>query len=326
MNRLARFAIALFGGLFLIFFVLSVHSIIALSRFTGEDSAREPAQYHFALFLPQESYGFFRSVVTGAREAAEEFNSAISVHPVGNESLDLEMARFSGIDGAILYPSIEERDARRILEQLKDQGISVVLIEHALSDDSPWPFVGTNSFDIGRRIGELIASEGDERLQAAIVYSEKSPGIYTEKDLVGLGITSALDKRLDAPLSVRVTNLNPLDAEELTYRILRGEPEITTIVYTDARDTLAATQVLIDMNLVGAVRMIGFGAEPGILDYVEKGILAATVVTNPRRIGYGAVEMLVEIKRFGNASAYVDTGFTIVTAENLDEYRRREGL
>jgi ribose transport system substrate-binding protein len=195
-------------------------------------------------------------------------------------------------------------------------------VEHSLSDDSPWPLVGTNSFDIGKKIGELIASRGADPLRAAVVYSEKSPGIYTEKDLVGLGLTSVLESRLDAPLSVRVTDLNPLDAEELTYRILRNEPEITTIIYTDTRDTLAATQVLIDMNMVGTVQLVGFGSGEAILDYVEKGILTAAVVTNPHGIGYSAVEMLVEIERYGNASAYVDTGFVIVTAENLESYRK----
>ena len=322
MNRLAIAAIALFGGLFLIFFVLSISSIVALSRISGEEVGGEPARYHFALFLPRESYGFFNSVVLGAEEAAREYDCSLSLHPVGNGSLDLEMARFSGIDGAILYPNIDETEARRILEQLKAGGIPVVLVEHSLSDDSPWPLVGTNSFDIGKKIGELIASRGADPLRAAVVYSEKSPGIYTEKDLVGLGLTSVLESRLDAPLSVRVTDLNPLDAEELTYRILRNEPEITTIIYTDTRDTLAATQVLIDMNMVGTVQLVGFGSGEAILDYVEKGILTAAVVTNPHGIGYSAVEMLVEIERYGNASAYVDTGFVIVTAENLESYRK----
>jgi ABC-type sugar transport system substrate-binding protein len=322
MNRLAIAAIALFGGLFLIFFILSISSIVSLSRISGEEADGEPARYHFALFLPRESHGFFNSVVRGAEEAAQEYGCALSLHPVGNGNLDLEMARFSGIDGAILYPNIDEDEARRILEQLKASGISAVLVEHSLSDESPWPLVGTNSFDIGKKIGELISSREGGPLRAAVVYSEKSPGIYTEKDLVGLGITSVLEKRLDAPLSVRVTDLNPLDAEELTYRILRNEPEITTIIFTDTRDTLAATQVLIDMNLVGTVQLVGFGSDEAILDYVEKGILTAAVVTNPYGIGYKAVEMLMELERFGNASAYVDTGFVIVTADNLDEYRK----
>ncbi len=326
MNRFAKPFIIITGLLFLLFFVLSLRSIVSLSRIAGEEAEAEEAAYHFALFLPDEVQGFFPQVADGAREAAAEFDCALSFHPIGDGRLDLEMARFTGVDGVALYPSIDDDEARYILEELGAQGISVVLVEHALTSESPWPFVGTNAFDIGKRIGELLKTPPGERVNAAIVYSEKSPGIYSEKDLVGLGITSAAGERLETPLSIRLTDLNPLDAEALVYGILRNEPEITTIVFTDSRDTLAAAQVLIDMNLVGTVRLIGFGSDEAILEYVEKGILAATVVTNPTGIGYAAVEMLMELRRYGNAPAYVDTGVRVVTADEVDEFRRGEDL
>ena len=200
-----------------------------------------------------------------------------------------------------------------------------MLIEHALSHNSPWPFVGTNNFDIGKKIGDLVRSRSEDPLQMAVVYSMKSPGIYAEKDLVGLGITTALGALLETPLEHRITNLNPLDAEELTYGMLLNEPEISTIVFTDTSDTLAATQVLIDMNMVGTVRLIGFGTEEAILDYVEKGILEATVATNPWEIGYNAVKVLVNQQNDGHTPGYVDTGVDIITAQNIDGFRKNEG-
>lgn len=314
----------LFSTLFIIFFILSINAIIELSGITAGSEDVETADYHFAFFLPREFYSFFRSVANGAREAAAELGCALSFHTLGNDSLDLEMARFSGIDGVVLYPSIDEAEARRILDQFDNDGISVVLIEHALSDNSPWPYVGTNNFDIGKKIGNLIKSRSLSPLQIAVVYSMKSPGIYAEKDLMGLGITTVLGPLLKTPLESRITNLNPLDAEELTYEMLLNEPWISTIVFTDTSDTLAATQVLIDMNMVGTVRLIGFGTENAILDYVEKGILEATVATNPWNIGYNAVKILVNQQNEGHIPRYVDTGVDIVTAQNVSQFRRSE--
>ncbi|MBN2049417.1 MAG: substrate-binding domain-containing protein, partial [Spirochaetales bacterium] len=318
---MGKILVIVFGILFLIFFSLSIHTIFSLSSISTESVNSEPVDFHFAFFLPHESYSFFHLVALGAEEAAEKLGCALSFHSVDKDTLDLEMARFSGIDGAVLYPSLEENKARRIVEELSDAGISVVLVEHALSDDSPWPLVGTNSFAIGKSIGELIAKRSQNPLQIAVVYSQKSPGIFAEKDLVGLGITSSLGEFLEAPLWTKVTGLNPLDAEQLTYNMLRNEPWISTVVFTDTSDTLAATQVLIDMNLVGTVQLIGFGAEDTILDYVEKGILEATVVTNPRKIGYNAVEVLMDMQDYGYSSGYVDTGSSIVTRENIKEFR-----
>ncbi|ORC35039.1 sugar ABC transporter substrate-binding protein [Marispirochaeta aestuarii] len=312
----------IFSSLFIISFILSINAIVDLSSLTSGSEETETADYHFAFFLPREFYSFFRSVASGAQEAAEEMDCALSFHTIGNDSLDLEMARFSGIDGVVLYPSINEEEARRILDEFDDSGISVVLIEHTLSDSSPWPFVGTNNFDIGKKIGNLIKSRSGSPLQIAVVYSMKSPGIYAEKDLVGLGITSTLGPLLETPLESRITNLNPLDAEELTYEMLLNEPWISTIVFTDTSDTLAATQVLIDMNMVGTVRLIGFGTEDAILDYVEKGILEATIATNPWDIGYNAVKVLVKQQSEGHMPGYVDTGVEIVTERNVDRFRK----
>lgn len=320
-----KYLLFIFSILFFVFFFFSVHAIFDLSEITTGSEEAEPADYHFAFFLPREFYSFFQSVADGARAAADEMGCALSFHTIGNDSLDLEMARFSGIDGVVLYPSIEEDEARRILDQFDREGISVVLIEHALSHNSPWPFVGTNNFDIGKKIGDLVRSRSVSPLQMAVVYSMKSPGIYAEKDLVGMGITTALGPLLETPLEHKITNLNPLDAEELTYEMLLSEPWISTIVFTDTSDTLAATQVLIDMNMVGTVRMIGFGTEQAILDYVEKGILEATVATNPWEIGYNAVKVLVNQQNDGHVPGYVDTGVHIVTAENIDSFRNGEG-
>lgn len=325
MTLFGKVLVIVFGVLFLIFFSLSINTIFTLSSITADSGNSEPVDYHFAFFLPQESHSFFHLVALGAREAAREFDCALSFHSVGKDTFELDMARFTGIDGAALYPSIDEDEARRIVEQLSYSGISVVLIEHALSDESPWPLVGTNNFAIGKEIGELIADRSRSPIQVAVVYSRKSPGIYAEKDLVGLGITSSLGDLLEAPLWTKVTGLNPLDAEQLTYNMLRNEPWISTVVFSDTSDTLAATQVLIDMNLVGTVQLIGFGGEDAILDYVDKGILEATVVTNPRKIGYNAVSVLMDMQQYGYSSGYVDTGSSIVTRENVEAFRLTGG-
>ncbi len=110
----------------------------------------------------------------------------------------------------------------------------------------------------------------------------------------------------------RRTGLNPLDAENLTYRILRNEPELTTLVFTDTNDTLAAIQVIVDLNLVGSVQVVGFGITEAIQDYLERGVLAATIVVNPERIGEEAVRVMTALIRDGYSPGYVDTGVNII--------------
>jgi ribose transport system substrate-binding protein len=122
------------------------------------------------------------------------------------------------------------------------------------------------------------------------------------------------------------TNLNPLDAEALLYRLFRPNPasqpespaaNINTIVFTDSNDTIAAAQTLIDMNLVGRIRVIGFGSGQGIEDNIRKGVIAGSIITNPERIGYEAVRSLAALRRTGYTSASIDTGIEIIDGGSL---------
>lgn len=316
LNSIPRALALLFGAFFLVSLVVSIGTIASLPQFFETEIAdTAPPEYHFSLFLPETASLFFSEVEAGARAAAAESGVAVSLHPIGSDTLDFRLARYSGIDGAIIFSAVPESEARRVLDQLEQARIPVVVIEHGPGGpitDPPLPFVGTNNFDLGRRIGELVAEINTDPMHLTIVYSEKSPGIQSEKDLVELGIISALGPRLASPMTRRATGLNPLDAKSLTDQILRTDPQTNILVFTDANDTLAAVQIVIDLNLVGRVQIVGFGAGDEIRDYLDRGIISGTVVVNPRKIGFNAVKVLAGLRRDGFSAGYVDTGVEVL--------------
>jgi ribose transport system substrate-binding protein len=273
--------------------------------------------YHFSLYLPDNRNSFFTGIIEGAEQAAAEMNAAISIHSIDPVKNELEMASYTGVDGVIVCPYLEDALARRQLDKLGQRQIPVVLINHNVPNDQPWPFIGTNNFDVGRRIGALSGNISDAPIRLAMVYSDKAPGIYGERELVEMGISAALGGRLAAPITGFRTNLNPLDAEELLYRLFRSNPDINTIVFTDSNDTIAAAQTLVDMNLVGRVQVIGFGADPGIEDNIRKGVISSSIVINPERIGYEAVRSLTALRRTGYTAASIDTGIEIIDRGSL---------
>lgn len=313
MRHIPRILALISGLLFVVALLYSVQSTVSLSRaFSSVGIEGEPRDYHVAMFIPDAPSHFLDRVIAGAQEAARDHGLALMVHSVDNDGRALRMAKYSGIDGAVMYPAMGEEETRRRLDELDSTGIPVVLIEHGVADDWPWTFVGTNNFDVGRRIGELAGSGTEEPVHIAVVYSEKSPGVMAEKELVELGINTALGPRLAAPVIRKRTGLNPLDAENLVYQTLRMMPHVNTIAFTDTADTLAAVQVIIDLNLVGSVRLIGFGDTTTIRGYLDRGILSGTIVVNPRRIGYESVRALDALIREGISPGYVDTGVEVL--------------
>ena len=318
-TKAARYIPLLFGLLFSISLAISVYTIASLLHVTSDTGEPLPeVSSHIGLFIPDNSYTFFQDVITGAEAAADELGIGLTLHRLDDESPDLLMAKYSGITGAVIYPDIPEEYVQQQLVDLSDAGIPVVLIEHNTSDMKPWPYVGTNNFDLGKKIGELAGHIGQDPIRIAVVYSEKSPGIYAERELVEMGMLSALGNRLSGALQVLTTDMNPLDAEDLTSRILRESPDVNMIIYTDSNDTLAAAQVLIDMNLVGRVQLIGFGSDEPVLDYIDRGVVSGTIAVNPFDIGYRSVEVVHELETEGVSESFVDTGVEVITRQTLE--------
>ncbi|MDR0587305.1 MAG: substrate-binding domain-containing protein [Treponema sp.] len=328
MKIVVRLALVLSGLFSLTAFFTSLTKAWSLNV-TSLDG-RETLNYHFSLYLPDNRNSFFTGIIEGAERAASELHAAISIHSIDPAKNEFEMASYTGVDGVIVCPYLDDSLARRQLEKLDSRRIPVVLVNHNITNDQPWPFIGTNNFDMGRRIGLISmrlkpVSGNPEPLRLAVVYSDKAPGIYAERELVEMGMASALGDTLDPFVMSFKTNLNPLDAEALLYRLFRDQPEkpeeespdINTIVFTDSSDTLAAAQTLVDMNLVGRVQVIGFGADPGVLENIRKGIVACSVVIDSEKIGYEAVRSLTALRTTGYTSATIDTGIEIITGSGL---------
>ena len=327
MKRFLYLGLALTAVLSLMAFFISLYRSMRLYVLAPEPGTT--LIYHFSLYIPDNRNSFFEGIIRGAEQAAAELDSAVSVHSIDPAKNELEIAAFTGVDGVIVCPYLDDALARRQLEKLREHQLPVVLINHNLPSDQPWPFIGINNFDLGRRIG-LVLPDSPELIRLAVVYSDKAPGIYTERELVEMGITASLGERLSGPIVRYRTTLNPLDAEALLIRIFRRQgirdgnseivdsPAINTIVFTDSEDTIAAAQTLVDLNLVGQIRIIGFGDDLGVLESLRKGIVSASVVINPERIGYEAVQSLAALRTIGYTSASVDAGIEIITGHGTE--------
>jgi ribose transport system substrate-binding protein len=316
MKLFLRIGIICFGLLAAAAFLVSLFLIQDLQVKNPEND--EPSlQYHIALYLPDNRNSFFNDLIRGAEQAALEMNTSISLHSIDPAKHELEMASYTGIDGALVCPYLDDALARRQLAKLSAENIPVVLINHNVMNEQPWPFIGTNNFDIGRRMGMIAGNINNDEVRPVLVFSEKSPGIYSERELVEMGITASLGQRLVSPITTVRTTMNPLDAEEVIDGLFRNPSAINTVIFTDSSDTIAAAHALINMNLVGRVQIIGFGNDPVILENIRKGIIAGSIVVKSERMGYEAVRSLISLRSSGYTSTSIDTGISIIDRNSL---------
>jgi ribose transport system substrate-binding protein len=309
------------GALALFSFGMSASLVRDLLRKVPSHETQQTLDHHYSLYVPDNRTSYFSELVAGARKGAAECHAALSVHQISFVGKDLRMASWSGVDGVIVCPDLDDAIVSKNLEKLRADKIPVVLANHNIPADQPWPFVGTNNFDFGKKAGALAKSGTSGGVRLAIVYSDKSPAIYAERELVEMGISSALGDRMTTAIASLKTDANPRAAEETVYQLVRSRPDITTILFTDSNDTLAGTQTLIDFNLVGRIQIIGFGSDPEIISFIKKGIISSSIVTSPELVGYRAVLSLAELCGAGYTSNSVDTGIDVLTQENAEGYK-----
>lgn len=311
-----RIAIILFGLLSIFAFYMSLSLVRDLSLQGSSVESAKP-EYHFALYLPENRDSFFSDIIRGAEKAASESGAVLTIHSIDPSLNELEFASYTGVDGILVCPYLDDKTARDQLEKIRARKIPLVLINHNVTSDQPWSFIGANNFEVGRRMGSIVARLSNEKIELAVVYSDKAPGISGERELVEMGISEALQERLASPITGLRTGRNPLDAEAMIYSLFRSTPRFNTIIFTDSNDTIAAAQALVDMNLVGRVQLVGFGNDPSIREYIRKGIIAASIAINPEKIGYEAIISLSELRESGYTSNTVDSGVEVIDGSGL---------
>jgi len=312
-NRFLKYAPYIFASIFIIFLFLSIEALLRSPFFSRDDgNHKDVKKYHYAFFLPASDYSFFKQLKEGALFATESMDCSITFHEIDADPMSFTMVPFSGVDGIVIYPYTKNERTVENLSRIAQAGIPVVQIENEIIRDETTFFIGTNNFETGKAIGKLVLEAKRDFLNIALVYSDKNPGLMSDGNLIEHGLLSTIGDSLNN-LQTEVSSLNPLDAERLTYKLMRQDLPIDVIILTDPNDTLVTVQAIIDMNLVGAIQVIGFGEDERIKEFINKGLVIGTIIRNPYRIGFSAVMALQELSTNGYTSAYVDTGISVIT-------------
>ncbi len=132
MNKLLRLVTSLLGVVFLMLVVMSVRTMGGNRHSTTEatNEARS-ISYQYAFFLPASDNPYFAGLKAGALEAAEVMNCAVIFHSLTPEnSLSLEMASYTGVNGVAVFSYDKNDDTVRNLEKLLKKGVPIVQIEN----------------------------------------------------------------------------------------------------------------------------------------------------------------------------------------------------
>ncbi len=269
----------------------------------------------------------------------------------------LDAAKTLGVKGELIGPTTYDPDAevaafRQVVEQhpagiclsaarpqvfqaeidkAVAEGIPVICVDADVPDSKRVLYVGTDNLRAGReslkRIAALLHGKGNI---AVIAIS----GQHNIDDRVA-GVRDALAKFPDLKITKMLDDKGDArNASDQVSALIQSKEKIDGIIGLEATGGSGAAEAVERFDMGGKLPIVAFDNDPETLEWIERGVITATITQKPYVMSYYGLKFLDdlhhnavhEFKDWRTAPAapmptFVDTGTVVVDKNNLKIYR-----
>jgi len=300
----------------------------AATLLTGCDkSGGKSGQQSVAVIPMGTTHIYWKSVQAGAEKAASELGVKMTfIGPQReddrSQQIDLVTNQALQNDAIVLAP-LDAVALRDSVKSVADKGKPVVIIDSNLADSASFitSFVATDNREGGRiaarRMAELLSGKGKlavmRYMQGSASTQAREEGFFEEiKKFPGLELVSG--EQYAGATASQAQDV----ATNLLTRLSAGDKLSVDGIYTSNQtSTYGMLQALRGKNFAGKVKFVGFDCDASFIDAIKKGEMHGSILQDPVNMGYLGVKTAVAKLRGEKFEAMVDTGATLINAENL---------
>lgn len=275
---------------------------------------------NIALIVKMNSGYYWGTVKQGADTAAREFNVNLDYNAAEEEediSGQVKLANQAvekNVDALILAAS-DYNALTEVAEKASARNIPIILIDSQVDTDKANSYIATDNIIAGQNSGKTLVDIAGEDCKAALISSVKGEknSEMREKGLMDV-ITRYPGIKI---LSKEYCSSDAKLAAELTKKIITSNKDINVIVALSDAASEGAANMVEQMNLTGTVKIIGFDNTPTVIEYMDKGVIQATISQNLFSMGYLGVKYAIDAINKKNTPKYVDTGSKIISRDTM---------
>ena len=295
--------------------------------------ATAPEGGEIAVIVKTGNSSFWQNVQTGAMAAQKELQAQtpkLSVTFLGaqsesnvNEEINIvESAIDRGVKAIVLAPS-DVTALQPAVKKAKDAGIPVIIIDSKLDGDPSQyvSFLATDNKAAGEACAktmlDLLAKAG--KTEGKIQVMSYVAGVGSEIGRVG-GFNDYIKANSKFTLlETQYSNADMPTALNQTTNVLQANPDLVGIFGANEPTAIGMGRAIEQAGLSGKIVAIGFDGNSVLKEMVQNGTLQAIAVQSSFNMGYLGVKTAYDVA-FGvkEVPAYVDTGFLMVTPDNVD--------
>jgi ribose transport system substrate-binding protein len=240
----------------------------------------------------------------------DAFKHAVAMKPAG--------ILVSAADASILTPDINAA---------LDQNIPVITIDSDAPDSKRLFFVGTDNYSAGLIGGKMTAKLLNGKGNVAVFTISNQSNL---KDRLQ-GYMSAFEKT-DIKIAQTVDmNGNSDTAFDNAKKLMDSKTKIDAFICLEAIACPAVADVVNRANAAGKVVVVAMDTDPLTVDWINKGVISATIAQKPYTMAYYGTKLLDDIHHhppsplagdwnkniFSPIPTFVDTGTFVVDKTNV---------
>jgi ribose transport system substrate-binding protein len=285
-----------------------------------------------AVIVKTGNSSFWQNVQTACFDAQKDLKKSsakFSVTFLGpqaetniNEQINIvESAIDRGVKAIVLAPS-DVKALVPVVKKAKDAGIPVIIIDSRLEGDAA-NYVAFLATD-GKAAGAACAKEMIARLKAKGIESGKVAiesyvaGAGSEVDRVG-GFKDYLAKNSKfTVVSTQYCNSDQVTALNQVTNTLSANTDLVGFYGSNEPSAVGMGRAIAQAGLGGKIVAIGFDGNGVEAGFIKDGTLQAICVQSGYNMGFMGVKAAYDAYNKKKVASYIDTGFLLVTKDNID--------
>lgn len=306
---------------------------IAMTSCTGGIS-HDPNEL-YVLVATNTKISYWQTAAAGLNQAAAEMKVKSEV--VGPDKYDPRGERDELLDAIRQKPAgilISAADTNLLTSEIDmalGRGIPVITIDSDAPASKRLLFIGTDNYGAGRLGGQLLAKllngKGNVVMFAypnQLNLSERQHGYESVlSEYPGIKVTQAVDIQGD-----------PTVAFDTAKQLLESKAKVDAFVCLEAVACPEIGEIVNRMNLSGKITIIAMDADQRTLNWVQKGVISATIAQRPYTMAYFGLKLLDQLhhnppksltadlkqESYSPLPNFVDTGTFVIDKDNVNKY------
>src|SRR5881392_2196132 len=309
--------------------IILLSLVLILISASACNRAKNSKKLTIAVIPKGTSHEFWKSIHAGAVKAARELSTpgaeveVIWKGPLREDDREqqiqvVEGFASQGVNGIVLAP-LDNRALARPVEEAQRAGVPTVIIDSGLESQAIVSFVATDNRKGGMlgadRLGEVLGGKGKVIL---LRYAEGSASTQDRED----GFLQEMKQKypnIELISTDQYAGATRDTAKRASENLLnRFGDEVQGIFTPNESSTAGMLLALQDIGKAGKITFIGFDTSETFTEAMRNKQLQGFVVQNPFNMGYLGVRTMVEHLQGKPVEKRIDTGVTLVTADNVN--------